>query len=199
MKTLTSILGAIAIAATGAFASVETGKPAPDFTLTDIEGNEHSLSNYLGKIVVLEWVNHGCPFVVRHYASGNMQQLQTNAEEQGVVWLTICSSAPGKQGHMSAEDAAAKIEELEAKATAYLLDEDGTVGKAYDAKTTPHMYVINEEGVLVYQGAIDDNPKATEEETKNAKNFVAITIEELLAGTPVSTKDTKPYGCSVKY
>jgi len=154
MKITTAIIASLAIAST-ALAAPEVGKPAPGFTLTDCAGNEHSLSDFAGKVVVLEWVNHGCPFVVKHYASGNMQKLQADAADKGVVWLSICSSAPGKQGHMSAADANAKCDEVGSKAAAYLLDEDGTVGQLYGARTTPEMCVINKEGILVYHGAID--------------------------------------------
>ncbi len=199
MKQILATFTAVTLAVSGIFAAPEIGKPAPAFTLTDCSGKEHSLSDFAGKVVVLEWVNHGCPFVVRHYESGNMQKLQADAAEKEVVWLSICSSAPGKQGHMSAADATAKCKKVESKAAAYLLDQDGTAGKAYDAKTTPQMFVINKEGILVYQGAIDDNAKASLEETKDSKNYVSAALEEVLADKPVTTAETKPYGCSVKY
>ena len=198
MKILPSLLASITL--TGmAFAQPEIGQPAPAFTLSDCSGTEHSLSDFKGKTVVLEWVNHGCPFVVKHYASGNMQKLQEDATGKGVVWLSICSSAPGKQGHMSAADAKAKCDAVGAKSTAYLLDEDGQVGKLYGAKTTPQMAVINAEGVLVYQGAIDDKPSTDQADIEGATNYVVAALDEVLAGKPVTTAETKPYGCSVKY
>jgi peroxiredoxin len=198
MKITTAIIASLAIAST-ALAAPEVGKPAPGFTLTDCAGNEHSLSDFAGKVVVLEWVNHGCPFVVKHYASGNMQKLQADAADKGVVWLSICSSAPGKQGHMSAADANAKCDEVGSKAAAYLLDEDGTVGQLYGARTTPEMCVINKEGILVYHGAIDDKPSTDQADIAGATNYVTAAIAEVLEGKPVTTASTKPYGCSVKY
>jgi hypothetical protein len=158
-----------------------------------------SLSDFKGKVVVLEWVNHGCPFVVKHYGSGNMQKLQADATAKGVAWLSICSSAPGKQGHMSAADANKSCAEKQSAATAYLLDESGEVGKKYGAKRTPEMYVVNPEGILVYHGAIDDKPSTDPGDIAGSKNFVAAALEETLAGKPVSTPQTEAYGCSVKY
>jgi peroxiredoxin len=198
MKILSAFIASFALLGT-ALAQPEIGKPAPEFTLKDCSGTEHSLSDFKGKTVVLEWVNHGCPFVVKHYASGNMQKLQEDATGKGVVWLSICSSAPGKQGHMSAADATAKCEEIGSKATAYLLDEDGTAGRLYAAKTTPQMAVINAEGVLVYQGAIDDKASTNQSDIEGATNYVVAALDEVLAGKPVTTAETKPYGCSVKY
>jgi peroxiredoxin len=198
-RILCAFTAVFALSSLGLHASPPIGEPAPDFTLTDTSGQSHSLSDFSGKVVVLEWINHGCPFVVKHYASGNMQKLQAAATDKEVVWLSICSSAPGTQGHMSAEDAAKKSEELGSKATAYLLDEDGTVGKLYGAKTTPEMFIINAEGVLVYKGAIDDKPTANQADIEGAKNFVAVALEEVKAGQPVTVSETKPYGCSVKY
>jgi glutathione peroxidase-family protein len=192
-------IGALALLPFTLQAAPEIGQPAPAFTLTDTTGTEHSLSDFKGKTVVLEWINHGCPFVVKHYASGNMQALQEKYTGEGVVWLSICSSAPGAQGHMSAADAAAKSKEVGSKATAYLIDESGTVGKAYNAKTTPEMFVINAEGILVYKGAIDDKPSTNAADIEGSKNFVAAALDEVLAGKEVSTATTKPYGCSVKY
>ncbi|GAB4168016.1 MAG: thioredoxin family protein [Terrimicrobiaceae bacterium] len=175
------------------------GQPAPEFTLKDTSGKEHSLSDFKGKVVVLEWVNHGCPFVKKHYASKNMQKLQKAATEQGAVWLSICSSAPGKQGHMAAAEAAAMTADVGSSATAYLLDEDGKVGKAYNARTTPEMFVVDQQGVLQYMGAIDDKPSADAADIDGAVNYVEKALEEVFAGKPVTTATTKPYGCSVKY
>lgn len=182
-----------------AVAQPVVGQPAPPFTLTDTSGKEHSLSDFKGKVVVLEWVNHGCPFVKKHYSSKNMQKHQKAATDKGAVWLSICSSAPGKQGHMAAAEAAAMSADVGSSATAYLLDEDGKVGKAYNARTTPEMFVIDQNGVLQYMGAIDDKPSADAADIEGAVNHVEKAVEEVLAGKPVTTSTTKPYGCSVKY
>jgi len=202
MKKILALASAAALFAAlvpAAHAQPAIGKPAPEFTLKDTAGKEHSLSDFKGKTVVLEWVNHGCPFVKKHYGPGNMQKLQKAATDKGVVWLSICSSAPGKQGHMDAAAAAAKSKEVNANATAYLLDEDGTVGKAYNARTTPEMFVINPEGALVYMGAIDDKASVDPADIDSAVNHVTAALEEALAGKPVTVPTTKPYGCSVKY
>jgi len=185
--------------ATMAFAAPQVGQPAPGFTLKDSTGKEHSLADFKGKTVVLEWVNYGCPFVKKHYDSKNMQALQKDATGKGVVWLAVCSSAPGKQGNETPEVATAKTKEYESAATAYLVDADGKVGKLYDAKTTPEMFIINPEGVLVYAGAIDDNRSPDAAVIKDSKNYVKAALDETLAGKPVSTATTKSYGCSVKY
>jgi glutathione peroxidase-family protein len=194
-KALLVLLAAVAMV----HAQVEVGKPAPDFTLQDCSGKSVTLSEHKGKVVVLEWVNHGCPFVVKHYGSGNMQKLQADATAKGVVWLSICSSAPGKQGHMSAADAAKACEEKQTASTAYLLDESGEVGKKYGAKVTPELYIVNAEGVLVYHGAIDDKKSTDPADIAGAKNFVSVALEEVLAGNPVGTPTSEAYGCSVKY
>ena len=194
-KALFILFAAMAIAN----AEVSIGQPAPDFTLTDCSGKKVSLSDYKGKVVVLEWVNHGCPFVAKHYGSGNMQKLQADATAKGVVWLSICSSAPGKQGHMTGGDASKKCAETQSAATAYLLDESGKVGKIYNAKVTPEMVVIDANGVLVYQGAIDDKKSTNPGDIAGAKNYVAAALDEVLAGKPVTTPKTDAYGCSVKY
>ena len=180
-------------------AEVSIGQPAPDFTLTDCAGKKVSLSDYKGKVVVLEWINHNCPFVAKHYGSGNMQKLQKEAAEKGVVWISICSSAPGKQGHMASADVAKSCAENGSQATAYVLDEDGKVGRTYGAKRTPEMYVINAEGVLVYHGAIDDKKSPDPAEIADAKNYVQAAVAETLAGKPVSVPKTEAYGCSIKY
>lgn len=188
-----------AIVPTIALASPQIGQPAPEFTLTDCTGKEHSLSDFRGKTVVLEWVNHGCPFVKKHYGAGNMQKLQKEATDQGAVWLSICSSAPDKQGHMAAAEAATMCEKVGSNATAYLLDEDGTVGRAYDAKVTPELFIIDPEGKLVYMGAIDDRPTPNPNDIPGAVNHVSMALGEVLAGKEVTTPTTKAYGCSVKY
>ncbi len=180
-------------------ADVELGQPAPDFTLPNCEGKQTSLSDFKGKVVVLEWINAGCPFVKKHYGSGNMQSLQKEAAEKGVVWISICSSAPGKQGHMAVDEVARSCAENGSKAAAYVLDEDGKVGRAYGAKRTPEMYVINADGVLVYHGAIDDKKSPDPAEIADAKNYVRAAVEETLAGKPVSVPSTEAYGCSIKY
>ncbi len=175
------------------------GSPAPAFTLTDTKGKQHNLADYKGKYVVLEWVNLGCPFVKKHYESGNMQATQKKAVEKGVVWLSVCSSAKWKQGNLSAADWNEEITDRKMASTAVLIDESGEVGRAYGAKTTPHMYVVNPEGVLIYKGAIDDKPTTNKDTIPGARNYVLAALDESLAGKPVSTASTTPYGCSVKY
>ncbi len=199
MKKILSLLALGFLTTSLASAAPKVGNPAPAFTLADAEGKTHSLADFKGKTVVLEWFNYGCPFVVKHYASGNMQGLQESATEEDVVWLTIVSSAPGKQGHLTPDEAKAKKSELGLKATAILLDEDGQVGKLYNAKTTPEMFVINGEGTLVYMGAIDDRADTKEASIDGATNYVTAALDALESGEPVETAKTKPYGCSVKY
>jgi len=182
-----------------AHAAAEIGKPAPNFTATGSDGKTHSLAEYHGKIVVLEWLNHGCPYVRKHYDTQNMQALQKEMTEQGVIWLSIISSAPGQQGHSSAEKANADAQTNGAHPTAILLDETGTIGRLYEAKTTPHMFVISANGTLVYKGAIDDKPTFAHDTVAGAKNYVRQAVEETREGKPVSTPVTTPYGCAVKY
>jgi len=172
---------------------------AAEFTLTDPSGKSHSLSDYKGKWVVLEWTNQSCPFVKKFYSVGNMQELQKKYTEKGVVWLAICSSAKGKQGHFSSEEWASTIKKNELHSTAVLIDEDGKVGKLYKAKTTPHMFVINPEGEIVYQGAIDSKKSADSDDIANSDNYVVAALEAGMAGKPIKVKTTQPYGCSVKY
>lgn len=180
-------------------AEIEAGKPAPDFTCIDVFGKDHTLSELKGKIVVLEWVNYECPFVKKHYGAGNMQALQKKYVDKGIVWLSICSSAPDKQGYFTSEEVKRRIEEQNAYPTAYLIDESGDVGRLYGAKTTPHMFVIDSEGLLVYGGALDDHPHFWGLGLKNANNYVAEALDAVLEGRPVEVQMTKPYGCSVKY
>ena len=194
MKTALALLIALAVAA-----HAEVGEPAQNFTLKSAAGKEVSLSDYKGKVVVLEWTNPGCPFVKKHYGSGNMQKLQKDATAKGVVWLSICSSAPGKQGNLSADEAAKLTASNGSAATAYLLDENGKVGQLYGAKRTPEMYVINKDGTLVYHGAIDDKKTPDPADIAGAKNYVVAALDEVLAGKPVSAPQTEAYGCSVKY
>lgn len=196
MKKVCFLLLAIT---TWVHAAAEVGKPAPAFTLTSCESKPVSLSDFKGKVVVLEWTNHSCPFVVKHYGTGNMQKLQADATAKGVVWLSICSSAPGKQGYAAPADASKVCAQKNSAATAYLIDESGDTGRAYGAKRTPEMYVINADGVVVYQGAIDDMKSVDPADVAKAKNLVAAAIEETLAGKPVSTPKTEAYGCSIKY
>ena len=177
----------------------EIDKPAPNFTLTDSNGNEHSLSDFAGKNVVLEWINFDCPFVKKHHDGKNMQALQKKYTEKEVVWLSICSSAEGKQGNFTNEEINKRIADHGASMTGYLLDASGEVGKMYAAKTTPHMYVINKEGVLVYAGGIDDIKSTDVDDIKDATNYVSKALDELLEGNEVSVKVSSPYGCSVKY
>lgn len=183
--------------AVAAHAAPELGKPAPDFTLTDQDGKSVKLSDAKGKIVVLEWYNKDCPFVKKHYKSGNMTGLQKKYGKKGVVWYEVATSAEGKEGHLTAAEAKAQMKGLSSKGI--LLDEKGEVGHLYGAKTTPHMFVVNKEGNLVYMGGIDDKPSTDQADIKGAKNFVAAALDETLAGKPVSTPSSRPYGCSVKY
>lgn len=174
-------------------------KQAPDFTLIGANGKEYSLSDFTGKYVVLEWINPDCPFVRKHYNSSNMQKLQKHYTEKDVVWLTISSSAPGKQGYCTPDRAREFLKEKDMTSTAFLLDHDGKVGKLYNAKTTPHMFVINKAGVLIYHGAIDDKPSTKLADIDSARNYVQSALEEAIAGTKISVKQTQSYGCSVKY
>jgi peroxiredoxin len=184
---------------TTARAAAMVGQPAPDFTLTDSNGAKRSLSDLKGKVVVLEWVNFECPFVGKHYGSGNMQKLQKAYTGKGVVWLSINSSAEGKQGYFAPDRINALMKEKGAAPTAYLIDADGAVGRAYGAKTTPHMYVIDAKGSLIYAGGIDDTPSTDQADVPKARNFVSAALDEALAGKPVTTASSTPYGCSVKY
>ena len=179
--------------------STEVGQSSPDFILTDTNGKSHSLSGSKGKFVVLEWVNYDCPFIKKHYGSGNMQNLQKAYREKGVVWFSINSSAPGKQGHFSDEEVNKRMGEKGAAPTAYLQDPDGVVGKLYGARSTPHMFVINPNGILIYQGALDSIASTDPADIPKAKNFVAAALDEAMSGKPVSESQTQSYGCSVKY
>jgi peroxiredoxin len=197
-KTITSFLTFAAMAAS-ALAAPQIGSPAPEFTAKDSNGQEHKLTDFKGKFVVLEWLNHGCPFVKKHYDGGNMQKLQKEFTGRDVVWLSIVSSAPGKQGHMSAEDTNKTQAEKGAAPTAILIDENGTIGKLYDAKVTPEMFIVNPEGVLIYAGAIDDKKSTDPADVETSKNYVSQALNEALGGNPVSEATTSAYGCSVKY
>jgi len=177
---------------------VSIGKSAPQFELTDLDGKAHKLSDYKGKYVVLEWTNPDCPFVKKHY-QGNMQALQKRYGEKGVVWLSICSSAPGKQGHYDAKVTKKIAAERKIASAAYLNDEDGTVGRIYGAKTTPHMYVIDPEGKLIYAGAIDSKASTNVDDIKTATNYVQSCLDAAMSGVKVEVQTSTPYGCSVKY
>ena len=178
---------------------LKEGDVAPDFTAPTNGGGKVSLSDFKGKTVVLEWTNYDCPFVKKHYDSKNMQGLQAKYSSAGVVWLSVCSSAPGKQGHYEGAKWNELRKEKGSSATAVLLDPDGTVGKTYGAKTTPHLFIVNAEGKLVYDGAIDDKPSMDAKDIPDSKNFVAEALDALAAGNPVPTPKTTSYGCSVKY
>jgi peroxiredoxin len=198
LKTLAVALVLLIMPGTS-FATPEIGKPAPAFTGKDFNGNEINLSDYAGKTVVLEWTNHECPYVKKHYDTNNMQTLQKEAVNNDVVWLTVVSSAPGQQGHTSEQEAKEIVSKVGSHETTRVLDAEGTIGQAYDARTTPHMFVVNPEGTLVYMGAIDDNPSISKEGVGSAKNFVKLALNAIESSSPVETASTRPYGCSVKY
>jgi peroxiredoxin len=188
-----------ALAAAPAMAAPEVGKPAPAFTGTDTTGKTWELAALEGTPVILEWTNHDCPYVVKHYESSNMQALQKDATAAGYTWLSVISSAPGKQGHVSPAQADELTESRGAAPTAVLLDPEGTIGQAYGARTTPHMFVIDADGTLVYMGGIDDKPTTNIADVEGAENYVRLAIADLAAGQPVGQAVTRPYGCSVKY
>ena len=199
MKHVLTAFTALAVIACTAAAAPIVDRPAPNFKAADVNGKPVTLSDFRGKTVVLEWNNPECPFVKKHYDSGNMQKAQAAAAKAGVVWLTINSGAPGKQGHLNGAEAKAMIAQAGASPTAYLLDPRGVVGKAYEAKTTPHMYVVNKAGMLVYAGGIDDKPTKSAADIKGARNHVLAALAELNAGKGVSVATSRPYGCAVKY
>ena len=185
--------------ATSAGAALQVGGPAPDFTGTDTRGASQTLSDYRGKTVILEWTNHDCPYVRKHYNSGNMQQQQRDATGQGAVWLSIISSAPGKQGHVTAAEADALTAQRNAAPSAVILDESGDIGRLYGAKTTPHMYIIDAEGDLVYMGGIDSISSSNPADIGKAVQYVPETLARMSKGEPIESSVTRPYGCSVKY
>ncbi len=179
--------------------AVQIGEAAPNFTATDSYGHQHSLAQYRGKYVVLEWHNQGCPYTKKHYDSGNMQKLQKLWTSKGVVWFTVISSAPGAQGYVTAAQENDYVKRIGAAPTAVLLDPNGDLGHLYGAKTTPHMFVINPQGQLIYDGAIDDKSTSDQSDIAGATNYVTAALEESIAGKPVAVTATRPYGCSVKY
>lgn len=208
-KTLLSLLSVTAVSlstalvgvssAFAAAAAASVGKAAPDFSLTDVNGSVVKLGDFKGKHVVLEWNNPNCPFVVKHYDSNNMQTLQNKYDMKDTVWLTVNSTNSSHQDYMSNEKLKGYIKDKKAAPDAYMADADGVVGKAYGAKTTPHMYVINPAGMLVYAGAIDDKPSANKADVATAKNYVVAALDESKAGKPLTNASTQAYGCSVKY
>lgn len=184
---------------TGQFSRANINKKAPDFTLADTKNQPVRLSDFKGKYVVLEWFNQACPFVKKHYESSNMQKLQKEYTGKGVIWLSICSSAPGKHGYESSAEHERMFAEKHAVPSAILADPEGKVGRLYGVKNTPTMYVINPQGILIYAGAIDDTPGVDVSEISSAKNYVRAALDQSMAGKEVSTPQTKSYGCSVKY
>jgi peroxiredoxin len=196
-KALITAIAATLFATAASAATV--GKPAPDFSLTDVNGKAVKLADFKGKHVVLEWHNPACPFVVKHYDSSNMQSLHNKYDAKDTVWLTINSTNPSHQDFMANDKLKGYLADKKASPDSYMTDADGKVGQSYAAKTTPHMYVINPAGMLVYAGAIDDKRGTKQDEIKTAKNFVVAALEESKAGKPISTPSTQPYGCSVKY
>ncbi|MFD2257156.1 redoxin domain-containing protein [Luteolibacter algae] len=198
MKSLitATLVGAFAIATSFA---AEIGKAAPAFTADNVKGEKVSLSDYKDKVVVLEWVNFDCPFVKKHYSSKNMQKLQADYTGKDVVWLTVNSSAEGKQGYLEASKLDEKVNEEGSKATEVLLDTDGTIGKAYGAKVTPHMMIIGKDGKLAYSGAIDSKPSTDAADIDSAEKLFANALDSVISGTEVVNAKNEPYGCGVKY
>lgn len=189
-----------ALFAGNAFAAIQTGGPAPAFSVADAEGRTRTLAEFAGRTVILEWTNKDCPYVRKHYnGAGNMQSLQRDFTRQGVVWLSVISSAPGTQGYVQGPEAIAHARSVNAAPSAILLDPSGVMGRAYDARNTPHMYIINRQQRVVYQGAIDDRPTADPTSLQGATNYVRAAMADLAAGRAVAQAETAPYGCSVKY
>ncbi len=198
LKSAATVLAGLLITA-AAYAAPEVGKPAPDFSALDSNGKTVKLSDFRGKTVVLEWTNDGCPYAKKHYASNNMQTLQKEGAAKGIVWLTIISSAPGFQGYLTGDEANKLTATRGAAPTAVVLDPEGAVGHLYHARTTPHMFIVNGEGTLVYMGGIDDKATTDVKDIKTAKNYVRAALDDLAAGAPIENAVTRPYGCSVKY
>lgn len=196
-KLIMSLL--MALAPYQAMAQATPGKAAPAFEVKDAQGVTQNLAKHKGKWIVLEWFNKDCPYVKKHYSVQNMQKLQQTYTSKGVVWLSVISSAKGKQGYLTAEESQKVSKENGSKATAVLLDVDGKMGKAYGAKTTPHMFIINPEGLVVYAGAIDDNDSASSDVIAKSKNYVSEALDNGMAGKAIATSSSRPYGCSVKY
>lgn len=203
MKTirtaLVALLATVPLTAAGPVQAPEIGEPAPTFTLPDTNGETHALEDYRGEWVVLEWLNYGCPYVQKHYRTGNIPSQQEKWRGRGVVWLAIVSSAPGKQGYYEPAEMNEQNEQWGSNAAAVLLDPDGVVGMKYEARTTPHMFVINPEGDLVYMGGIDDVPTARDGDLERATQLADQALTQAMAGEEVSQPTSRPYGCSVKY
>ena len=197
MKTLLALAVAAALPHT-AFANATVGQPAPAFTVTDLTGKPVKIEDFKGKTVVLEWHNFGCPFVQKHYKSGNMQALQKKYSGD-VVWLAVNSTNKSASDYTEPAKLTRELKDFGAAPANYLMDEPGAMGKAYGAKTTPHMYIIDPSGKLVYNGAIDDKRSTNPEDVKTSKNYVSAALDELKAGKPVTVASTTPYGCTVKY
>jgi peroxiredoxin len=197
VSTLVLAVGLGLAGAAGANPTV--GADAPNFSVKDSTGKERSLSEFKGKTVILEWTNHDCPYVAKHYNTGNMQSLQKTYTGEGVVWLTVISSAPGTQGAVSSAKSDELTKSRDAAPTAVLFDPEGTMGQAYGAKNTPHMYIIKPDSKLAYMGAIDDKPTTRRDDVKGAKNYIVAAMDEIRTGKPVSTSRTTAYGCTVKY
>lgn len=191
--------GPLGLIRPAAAAAPKIGAGAPAFEAMDSNGKMHSLADFKGKTVVLEWTNHDCPYVVKHYSTGNMQALQRDAVADGIVWLSVISSAPGRQGYVEGEEANRLSKKRDAAPSVVLLDPNGKVGRSYDARTTPHMYVIDAAGTLVYMGGIDDRPTTNRADIEGATNYVRAALADMAAGRPVATPVSRPYGCSVKY
>ena len=196
---LGAVLGFVLTSPNASAASATVGQPAPNFTLTGADGKTHSLADYKGKFVVLEWTNPNCPFVHKFYDSGTMQKLQTEETGKGVVWLRINSSAEGHDGYQTADDIKAYVEKNHVAATETLIDSSGKVGHMFGARTTPHMFVIDSKGDLVYAGGIDNKPSPNPDDIASATNYVTAALDESMAGKQVTTPTARPYGCSVKY
>src|SRR5947209_4989596 len=201
MKTIRKYLfsGFALLALVAVALAVRVGDAAPDFTASDSNGQTHRLADYRGKYVVLEWHNQGCPYTKKHYESGNMQRLQKEWTAKGVVWLTVISSAPGTQGYVTAPEENEYLQKMNAMPTAVIMDPGGSLGHLYAAKTTPHMFVIDPSGTLIYNGAIDDHPTSDQADIANSKNYISAALEQATGGKPVAEAATRPYGCSVKY
>ena len=195
------LLGSAAavLAPAAAFAAADLGKPAPAFSATDSSGKSWSLAELKGKVVVLETTNHDCPYVRKHYNSTNMQTQQREAAAKGVVWLTVASSATGEEGFVTAAQANELTQKRSAAPAAFLLDPKSRIARAYGATVTPHMYIVDASGVLVYKGGIDSIPSSSQSDIPKAKQYVRVALDEVLAGKPVSDASTRPYGCSLKY
>lgn len=199
MPRIRTLIAALTLLTMPLLAQVKVNQPAPDFHGTDSNGRPQSLAQYKGKYIVLEWANKGCPYEQKHYNSGNMEKLQKQWTARGVVWLSVLSSAPGEQGNVTPAQENAYLQQMHAAPTAAILDPSGAIGRLYGAKTTPHMFVIDPSGKLIYQGAIDDAPSTDPSTVNAAHNYVSQALTEAMAGKPDSTPQTRSYGCSVKY